>query len=153
MSVDRPRRARPGGRSRHPDQQTTHPPLSPREVAELSLTSRERGSGTREVLETALHKHGLTMGDSVVELTTATAIREAVLAGSSPAFLSRRVVARDLDSGHLVTVPTYGLHLKRTFRAVWVGTKQTPAGPVRELSRSPAQPSNRLDLREPAPTR
>ncbi|MBA2560660.1 MAG: LysR family transcriptional regulator, partial [Propionibacteriales bacterium] len=74
-------------------------PLAPDEVAELALTSRERGSGTREVLETSLRAHGLTMGDSVVELTTATAIREAVLAGSSPAFLSRRVVARDLDSG------------------------------------------------------
>jgi molybdate transport repressor ModE-like protein len=108
-------------------------PLSPDEVAELPLTSRERGSGTREVLEASLRLHGLTMGDSVVELTTATAIREAVLAGSSPAFLSRRVVARDLDSAHLVVVPTTQLDLKRVFRAVWVGTKQPPAGPVREL--------------------
>ncbi|MEP6816826.1 MAG: LysR family transcriptional regulator [Marmoricola sp.] len=108
-------------------------PLSPEEVAELPLTSRERGSGTREVLETSLRAHGLTMGDSVVELTTATAIREAVRAGSSPAFLSRRVVARDLDSGHLVVVPTTHLDLRRVFRAVWVGTKQPPAGPVREL--------------------
>ena len=108
-------------------------PLTPEEVAELSLTSRERGSGTREVLELALHQHGLTMGDSVVELTTATAIREAVLAGSAPAFLSHRVVARDLDSGHLVAVPTSDLDLTRVFRAVWVGTKQPPAGSVRDL--------------------
>ena len=56
------------------------------------------------------------MGDSVVELTTATAIREAVLAGRSLAFLSDRVVARDLDSGHLVVVPTNSLDLKRVFR-------------------------------------
>lgn len=107
--------------------------LPPAEVAELSLTSRERGSGTREVVETALGKHGLTMGSSVVELTTATAIREAVVAGSSPAFLSRRVVARELESGHLVVVPTSGLDLTRVFRAVWVGTQQPPAGPVRDL--------------------
>lgn len=108
-------------------------PLSPEEVAELSLTSRERGSGTREVIEMALRAHGLTMGDSVVELTTATAIREAVLAGSSPAFLSRRVVARELAAGLLTAVPTRELDLRRTFRAVWVGTKEPPAGPVRDL--------------------
>ncbi len=108
-------------------------PLSAEEVAGLSLTSRERGSGTREVLEQALERRGLTMGDSVVELTTATAIREAVLAGSSPAFLSRRIVARELESGHLVAVPTTGVDLTRVFRAVWVGTQQPPAGPVREL--------------------
>lgn len=108
-------------------------PLPPDEVAQLPLTSRERGSGTREVLEMALGAHGLTMGDSVVELTTATAIREAVLAGSSPAFLSRRVVAREIESGHLKEVPTSQLDLKRVFRAVWVGTKEPPAGPVRDL--------------------
>ncbi|WP_344189957.1 LysR family transcriptional regulator [Pedococcus aerophilus] len=108
-------------------------PLSPAEVAELPLTSRERGSGTREVLEVALGQQGLTMGDAVVELTTATSIREAVLAGSSPAFLSHRFVSRDLDSGHLVVVPTENLDLKRVFRAVWVGTRQPPAGPGREL--------------------
>jgi len=108
-------------------------PLSPEEVAELTLASRERGSDTREVLESSLLAHGLTMGDSVVELTTATAIRETVLAGRSPAFLSRRVVARDLDSRQLLVVPTTQLDLRFVFRAVWVGTQQPPAGPVREL--------------------
>jgi len=59
--------------------------MAPDEVAELALTGRERGSGTREVLEISLRAHGLTMDNSVVELTTATAIREEFLAGSSPA--------------------------------------------------------------------
>ena len=108
-------------------------PLTPAEVAALPLTNREPGSGTREVLESALALHGLTLGDSVAELTTAAAVRAAVVAGSSPAFLSRRMVARDLDAGHLVAVPTGGLRLDRVFRAVWLGTKQPPAGPVRDL--------------------
>jgi molybdate transport repressor ModE-like protein len=108
-------------------------PLTPVEVADLALTSREPGSGTREVVERALQSHGLRMHDPVVELTTATAIREAVLAGSAPAFLSRRVVARDVDSGHLTEVPVAGLDLTRVFRAVWVGSRQPPAGPVRDL--------------------
>lgn len=108
-------------------------PLTPTQVAALPLTSRERGSGTREVLEVALAAHGLTMGDAVVELTTATTIRAAVLARSSPAFLSRRLVARDLSEGRLVEVPTQELDLTRVFRAVWVGGRVPPAGPVREM--------------------
>ena len=108
-------------------------PLLPEEVAELALTSREQGSGTREVLEIALARHGLAVGDPQVELTTATAVREAVLAGSAPAFLSRRVVARDVDSGSLSVVAVLDLDLRRYFRAVWVGTKNPPAGAVRDL--------------------
>ncbi|MDO9457387.1 LysR family transcriptional regulator, partial [Nocardioides sp.] len=107
-------------------------PLTPEEVAGLALTSREPGSGTREVVERALGVHGLSTHTSVVELTTTTAVREAVLAGSAPAFLSSRVVTRDLDAGHLVAVPTE-LDLRRKFRAIWVGSAQPPAGPARDL--------------------
>ncbi len=108
-------------------------PLLPEEVAALALTSREEGSGTREVLEIALAKHGLVVDDPEVELTTATAVREAVLAGSAPAFLSRRVVAHDVASGSLSVVAVSDLDLRRYFRAVWVGTKNPPAGAVRDL--------------------
>lgn len=109
-------------------------PLTPTEVSLLPLTSRERGSGTRDVIEHSLAEHDLTMAASVVELTTATAVREAVLAGGSPAFLSRRAMSRELASGHLVVVPTSSLRLKRVFRAVWVGGGPTPpAGPARDL--------------------
>ena len=108
-------------------------PLGPRQVADLPLLQRERGSGTREVLEVALDEHGLTAAGAVAELTTATAVRATVLAGGSAAFLSRRVVARDLEVGHLVAVPTTDLRLTRTFRAVWSGARQPPAGPVRNL--------------------
>ena len=93
---------------------------------------REQGSGTRDVLESALAAHGLAPGPAVAELTTATAVRATVLAGGSAAFLSRRVVARDLDLGHLVEVPT-DLRVQRSFRAVWAGARQPPAGPVRNL--------------------
>ena len=108
-------------------------PLSPEQVADLALTNRESGSGTREVLVAALAEHGLAMGPSVVELTTATAVREAVLAGSAPAFVSRRVVVREIESGHLVPVPTTRLALTRRFRAIWLGDRTPPAGPGRAL--------------------
>jgi molybdate transport repressor ModE-like protein len=108
-------------------------PVTPQQAAALPLLMRERGSGSREVLEAALAEHGLAPADAVAELTTATAVRATVLAGGSAAFLSRRVVARDLDLGHLVAVPTSDLRLRRSFRAVWSGGRQPPAGPVRDL--------------------
>lgn len=108
-------------------------PLEPAEVAALPLTNREPGSGTREVVERALAAHGLTGAAPVVEHTTATAVREAVIAGSAPAFLSPRLVGRDVDAGRLAVVPTRGLDLTRAFRAVWVGPPAPPAGPVRDL--------------------
>lgn len=108
-------------------------PVDAAEVAQMPLTSREPGSGTRQVVEAALAHHALRMADPAVELTTATAVREAVRAGSAPAFLSRRVVERELTAGNLVVVPTTGLALHRAFRAVWVGSATPAAGPVRDL--------------------
>jgi DNA-binding transcriptional LysR family regulator len=107
-------------------------PLDVAEVAGMPLTSREPGSGTRDVVEHALTRAGATMHESVVELTTTTAVRESVLAGGAPAFLSRRVVERDVDAGHLAVVGTT-LDLRREFRAIWTGSAQPPAGPAREL--------------------
>jgi len=107
--------------------------VTPEEVSRLAMTAREEGSGTREVVARALTRHGLVGRDPAVELTTAAAVREAVLAGGPPAFLSRRVAARDLGAGHLVVVPTPDLSLTRAFRAVWVGSATPPPGPVREL--------------------
>lgn len=68
-----------------------------------------------------------------MEFTTSTRVREAVRAGSAPAFLSRRTITHDLHSGALVVVPTTGLRHGRTFRAVWSGGPDPPAGPVRDL--------------------
>jgi DNA-binding transcriptional LysR family regulator len=107
--------------------------VTPDEVSRLAMTAREEGSGTREVVARALQRHGLVGRDPAVVLTTAAAVREAVLAGGPPAFLSRRVAARDLDAGHLVVVPTPDLALSRAFRAVWIGSAAPPPGPVREL--------------------
>lgn len=108
-------------------------PVAVDEIARLDMTVREAGSGTREVIEHALGRSGLELSGELVELTTATAIRSAVLAGGPPAFLSRRSVALDLASGHLVEVAVGGVDLTRRFRAVWSGPRRLPAGPAREL--------------------
>ncbi|WP_018158195.1 LysR family transcriptional regulator [Demetria terragena] len=107
-------------------------PLTAAEVARLPLTSRERGSGTRDVVEHALSQQGESMHESVVELTTTTAVRESVMAGSAPAFLSRRVAEREVAAGYLAVVDTT-LEVSRQFRALWSGRSQPPAGPARDL--------------------
>ena len=108
-------------------------PLRPAQVAGLALTSRERGSGTREVVEQALATHDLSASPAAVEVTTSAGVRETVRAGGAPAFLSRRAVEADLRTGALVEVRISGLLLTRTLRAVWVGGSEPPAGPVRDL--------------------
>lgn len=107
--------------------------LGPEQVATLALTSREQGSGTREVVEHAFAVHRLVPPTAAVEVTTSAGVRETVRAGGAPAFISRRAVDADLRSGALVRVRTSGLELTRTLRAVWVGGTRPPAGPARDL--------------------
>lgn len=108
-------------------------PLAAAELAATALTAREEGSGTRGVLEAALEEAGLAAVAPAVELTTSTAVREAVRAGSPPAVLSRLTVQADVATGRLVVVPLDDLDLHRMLRAVWVGSALPPAGAVREL--------------------
>lgn len=108
-------------------------PLEPTEVARRALTWREQGSGTRRVVDDALAALGLAAAAPEVELTTASAIRSAIAAGSPPAFLSRRAVQGDVESGRLVEIRTPGLDLVRDLTALWVGSGRPPAGPVRDL--------------------
>lgn len=108
-------------------------PLDAAAVAGRSLTSREAGSGTRQVVEDALTVAGWTPAVPEVELTTTAALLASVRAGGAPAFVSDRSVQRELAAGQLVEVATTGLGLVRPFTAVWVGGPRPPAGPLRDL--------------------
>jgi molybdate transport repressor ModE-like protein len=108
-------------------------PLRPPDLTTRPLTRRERGSGTRAVVDEALAAVGVQLLQTEVELAANAAILAAVRAGGSPAFISQRAALADLSSGQLVAVPVLGLDLRRQFRAVWVGGPRPPAGPVRDL--------------------
>ncbi|MFJ9909856.1 LysR family transcriptional regulator [Streptomyces sp. NPDC101152] len=103
------------------------------ELARRALTCRERGSGTRAVLEEAMLHAGQHLADPEVELATNAAILATVRAGGPPAFVSRQAAAAELHVGTLVAVPVSGLDLSREFRAAWIGGPRPPAGPVRDL--------------------
>ena len=60
-------------------------------------------------------------------------MRAAVLAGAGPAVLSELAVADDLASHRLGRIPVSGIDLHRQLRAIWLGPRNPPAGPVRDL--------------------
>jgi molybdate transport repressor ModE-like protein len=97
------------------------------------LTSREPGSGTRQVVEDAFDALGLRPPDAESELTTTSAVLAAVRAGASPAFVSDRAAAGEVNAGRLRILPVGDLDLAREFTAVWLGGSRPPAGPVRDL--------------------
>ncbi len=106
------------------------------ELAGTAMVTRERGSGTRESLTAALRGvlgEAFRQVSPVLELSTAAAVRAAVLAGAAPAVVSRLAVGDDLRSGRLREVPVDGLHLRRELRAVWTGPTVPPAGALRAL--------------------
>jgi DNA-binding transcriptional LysR family regulator len=111
-------------------------PVSAAELSRTPLVTREPGSGTRDSLTAALHT---TLGDSlqqappVLELSSAAAVRAAVVAGAGPAVMSRLAVADDLAIGRLRTVAVPELDLRRELRAIWVGGRTPPAGAARDL--------------------
>jgi DNA-binding transcriptional LysR family regulator len=101
-------------------------PLDPKELADTELIVRERGSGTREVLDRALAPWGGTR--SRLELGSSAALLAAARRGEGPAVLSRLAAGDDLASGRLRQVGVSGLNLARTIRAIWpTGQSLSPA--------------------------
>jgi DNA-binding transcriptional LysR family regulator len=80
--------------------------IRPEDLPGLRWVLRERGSGTRQVFEDALRRHGLDPGalEVALELPSNEAVRSAVLWGGHAAVLSELVVAADLATGRLVKI-------------------------------------------------
>ncbi|MEB6335331.1 DNA-binding transcriptional regulator YeiE [Serratia rhizosphaerae] len=86
-----------------PDNPLTRQPLTLTALAEAPWILRERGSGTREVLDHLLLAH-LPHFQLVMELGNSEAIKHAVRHGIGISCLSRRVIAEQLTSGALVAL-------------------------------------------------
>jgi DNA-binding transcriptional LysR family regulator len=100
-------------------------PVTGPELAAAELIVREPGSGTRQVLEDTLGPFGGLR--SHLELGSTAAILAAARRGEGPAVLSALAVADDLDTGRLVAVPTEGIRLTRSLRAVWPADRPLPS--------------------------
>jgi molybdate transport repressor ModE-like protein len=103
-------------------------PVTPEELAATPLILRERGSGTRQVLDAALGG----LARPLIELSSTTAVKASAVSGAGPSVLSELAVGEELATRRLVRIPVEGILLRRDLRAVWP-TGHRPTGPAREL--------------------
>ncbi|GAA4524933.1 LysR family transcriptional regulator [Amycolatopsis samaneae] len=107
-------------------------PLTAAELAATPLVVRERGSGTRETVDAALRRAGAGAVTPLLELGSASAVRNAVISGAGPAVISALDVAREVADRRLVPVAVDGVDLGRALRAVWPAGRRL-TGPAAEL--------------------
>lgn len=126
--------------------------LSRTEFLQSTLLIREQGSGSRQVVETALKKAGLRLKafKKVMTLDSTEAIKSAVEVGHGMGFVSRWAISKELQLGTLKVVEVKGLKVTRHFSLITrAGPEpQGPAGALRTfalerarfLSNSPTKP-------------
>jgi DNA-binding transcriptional LysR family regulator len=88
------------------------------EIASIPLLMRERGSGTRHVIEMALERQGVKRSSLqiVMELDSTEAIKSAVEAGLGIGFVSRWAIAKDMRLGNsFKIIEVAGLRIQREF--------------------------------------
>jgi DNA-binding transcriptional LysR family regulator len=107
------------------------------DLCSAPLLMRERGSGTRRVIEMALERLGIkrNLMHIVMELDSTEAIKSAVEAGLGVGFVSRWAIAKDLrlDTNFKI-VAIEGLRIKREFLVTYIKGPE-PQGLAHEFRR------------------
>ncbi|HKD60843.1 MAG TPA: LysR family transcriptional regulator [Terracidiphilus sp.] len=119
--------------------------IAPAYLTNAPLLMRERGSGTRHIIELALERHHIRRSalNVVMELDSTEAIKSAVEAGFGVGFVSRWAIAKDMRLGpSFRIVEIKGIRFRRHFISVF------PRGP--DLS-GPAAEFRSFVLRSTAP--
>lgn len=88
------------------------------ELASQPFILREKGSGTRELFDSTMLIHDLTVTPSWESIST-DAIINAVALGIGISVLPLKLVKRDIDEHRLVSVKTKGIEFKRSFNVVY----------------------------------
>jgi len=85
------------------------------ELTAFTLLLREHGSGSRQVVQSALEKAGLKLKSftKVMELDSTEAIKSAVEVGLGVGFVSRWAISKELDLGVLKTVQVGRIRITR----------------------------------------
>jgi len=107
------------------------------ELATAPLLMRERGSGTRNVLEIELARHGLkrNLVQIAMELDSTEAIKSSVEAGLGVGFVSRWSIAKDQRLGATIKViRVEGVEIQRKFQIVFAKGPE-PSGVEQEFRR------------------
>lgn len=101
--------------------------ISLEDLKQASWILRERGSGTRDVLDQLLFAQ-LPGFHILMELGNSEAIKHAVRYGMGISCLSRRVIAEQLTNGSLVELTVPGLQLSRTLYLIYHRQKHISNG-------------------------
>jgi DNA-binding transcriptional LysR family regulator len=91
------------------------------DLKHVRLLIRERGSGTREIVEQTMADHGIAMKDFqyIMEVDSTEGIIASIEAGLGIGFVSRRAIRRALLLNTLKMIPIRGTDLKRQFSIVY----------------------------------
>jgi DNA-binding transcriptional LysR family regulator len=121
---------------------------------------RERGSGSRELLDDALHRAGIYITPTL-ELENVDAVKQAVAANLGVSMLSRCAIDLEVSSGRLRVVPVRDFKVERTIWLVrhrdrqlpraaqaFIALVTSPSG----LEAAPASPRVTVPERSPADT-
>jgi DNA-binding transcriptional LysR family regulator len=88
------------------------------------LISREPGSGTRAVLESAFARHGVPSPHASMELGSPEAIKRTVAAGIGYAFVSKSIIQHEVAAGLLRQIPIEDFEVHRTLFVVYASEKR-----------------------------
>jgi DNA-binding transcriptional LysR family regulator len=83
---------------------------------------REKGSGTRSILDEHLkghHNTSLNRFTIVSEMGSSEAVKEAVISGLGVSILSIHAVRREIEQGILIRIPIEGPRILRSFFMIW----------------------------------
>ena len=101
--------------------------LGARELTQLPFIVRERGSGTRDVVEDALARQRISIAP-VMSLGSTEAVKNAVAAGLGAAFVSRLTVELELSNGRLRVLALEDFRLRRALSLLTLdGKPPSPA--------------------------
>jgi len=92
--------------------------IAANELLQEPFIAREKGSATRDVLESYLKEAksiSLSQLDVCGELGSSEAIKEAIIAGLGVSIISIHAIKRELAAGKLFEVPIAGLKMERNF--------------------------------------
>lgn len=92
------------------------------EIRTEPLVLREKGSGTREILEELLKENNFTVNSfpAVQEISNFTAIKEMVQENLGITFLYRPVVKKELEDGSLIALDIEDFAIQREFNYVYM---------------------------------
>jgi DNA-binding transcriptional LysR family regulator len=93
---------------------------------DLPLIFREKGSGTRQTMESFIDKNNMSILKKM-ELTSNEAVKQALLAGLGYSIMPLIGIKNELHNNELQIIPMKGLPIKTTWSLIWLkGKKHSP---------------------------